>query len=128
MARKTQVEWTKIIEDAARSPLTAAAYCEQIGITANQFYKMSRKLGFTKDGERTEKWYAAARKEIQPGKTSGGLVPVPVRTIQSAEAVPDRQTAAQPQIVIQYEGFRIAVGDDFSKDALQRVVEVVVNA
>ena len=123
MARRTQEEWILIIEDAARSHLSAAAYCRKNGIPVNQFYKMSNRLGYTKGGERTKKWHAAANQEPAQTRNSLELVPVPPKTIREAAAA-----AGQPQIVIQYEGFKVALGDGFSQAALQRALEVIVSA
>ena len=108
--------------------MTAVAYCEQIGVPVNQFYKMSHKLGYTNGGERTEKWYTAARQASPASRGSRELVPVPAETVREAVPSPAHPAGGQPQIVIQYEKFRVAVGDDFSGPALQRVLEVIVNA
>lgn len=130
MARKTQDEWIRIIEDAARSDLTAAAYCERNGISTNQFYKMSHKLGYTHGGERTEKWHAAVSMAQPPALSRQGLVPVPAETLQTSEYSldPEHLPDVQARIFIQYESFKISVGNGFSKETLERVMEVIASA
>ena len=128
MVRKTKEEWILIIEDAARSNLSAAAYCRKNGIPVNQFYKMTHRLGYTKGGERTEKWHSAANQESAQTQNGLELVPVPLKTVREAAAASGQPATAQPQIVIQYESFKVALGDGFSQTALQRALEVIVNA
>lgn len=130
MARRNREDWTRIIEDVARSGLPTAFCCRKMGIASNQFYRMSRNLGYTKDGHHTAKWYAAAGQVPAPPRENNELVPVPLETLRAAAepAAPFSSVVDQPQIFLQYGNFRIALGDGFSKAALQRVVEVLGDA
>ena len=71
MSRKSDQEWNDLIVEAARSGLSVSQFCEERGLTKNQFYRKTARYGFTSGGKRTEKWEAAAR--------GGCPAPVPCR-------------------------------------------------
>ena len=126
---KSRDEWAAIIEAAARSGLKVSDFCRQNNISKNLFYRNSLRLGYTSEGGRTEKWFAAASAESQGSSLSDypALVPVPLQTVQMAWQ-PAGLTCRQSQISILHDSFRIVVEDGFSQDTLRGVLEVMRDA
>ncbi len=128
--RITQEEWVTIIEEAAMSGVRVSEYCREKEISEKMFYRNTQKLGYTRNGKRTEKWNTvASSSEAEDAVISNlrTLVPVPVQTIQAAWSRPDSKTG-DPQVAILHDSYRIIVGEDFSQETLRRVLEVMRNA
>lgn len=130
MARKTRHDWEELITEAARSGISVSEFCSQHSLSKNLFYRMTKLLGYTDGGRRTEKWEAAASGGPVSCNPMPALVAVPVGIVESSRSgvCEDHQGIPQPQIIIRYGGFQIAVGDSFSNESLRRVLEVVAHA
>ena len=126
---RSKLEWSEIIESAARSGLHISDFCRQNNIPKNLFYRNSLRLGYTSNGRRTQKWFSAASGgSEEPGHADcPALVPIPAQTVQMAWRSED-VSSRQPEIAILHGSFRIIVGDSFAPDTLRRILEVMRDA
>lgn len=129
MARKNRHDWDLLIKEAARSGISVSEFCLRHNLRKNLFYRMSKILGYTDGGRRTEKWEAAAAAPVNR-KSLPALVEVPMGIVESGRscAPAEPQEGPEAQIMIRYGEFRITVGDHFSSESLRRVLEVVAHA
>ena len=130
MSRKSDQEWNDLIVEAARSGLSVSQFCEERGLTKNQFYRKTSRYGFTSGGKRTEKWEAAARGGEIPGTEPQTLVAVPAETLETALSEPEPPCSEQAiRKLTDLRGkFIVIVSEGFSEEALRRVLGVVANA
>ena len=147
MEIRTEKEWCSIIESAIQSGEKITQWCREQGIEKSVFYSHCRRLGYIKDGGRTDKWDVCrvdsgifSAETISPDtRKESSLVPVPKHTIRAAmqetgkdEICPDRDPALSPDmfpsVCIQKDVWKVFVGDGFRKDTLRDVLEVIANA
>lgn len=130
MTRKKTSDWEDLIVEAACSGIDVSQFCSLHGLSKSWFYRMARRLGYMEGGKRTEKWEAAASGARTTHSPVQALVAVPQGIVESGRAGQsgEQPDIRQPQIIIRYGEFQIAVGDRFSSESLQRVLEVVAHA
>ena len=130
MKRRSSAEWNELIRDAILSRQTVNDWCRQHDIRKHLFYRHCRSLGYIADGKRTEKWKDCASEAIDsPGLEGSLLVPVPRETISAALVPPEKPVGnGRPAICIQNAGWRIFIGDGFSRETLRDVLEVIGDA
>ena len=149
METKSEKEWNQLIKSSIQSGQRITRWCQEQGVEKSVFYNHCRKLGYIRDGGRTEKWAAcsASTKEVT-GKSifpdaseEQSLVPVPKRTIGAAvreiredDMIPVRYPESSPSpdmfpsVCIQKAAWKVFVGDGFHKETLRDVLEVIANA
>lgn len=130
MTRKKTSDWEDLIVEAACSGIDVSQFCSLHGLSKSWFYRMARRLGYMEGGKRTEKWEAAASGACATHSPVPALVAVPRGIVESGRTGQsgEQPDIRQPQIIIRYGEFQIAVGDRFSSGSLQRVLEVVAHA
>jgi hypothetical protein len=130
MVRQNNYDWEKLIEEAARSGLSVSEFCTQHNLSTNLFYRKAKSLGYMAEGKRTEKWEAAASGNPGPCNPMPAFVAVPLGLVEGSRSCTcsEQHGTPQPQIIIRYGGFQIALGDRFSDESLRRVLEVVAHA
>ena len=130
MTRKKASDWEGLITEAACSGIDIPEFCSLHGFSRSWFYRMARRLGYMDGGKRTEKWEAAASGACATHSPVPALVAVPRGIVESSRTGQsgEQPDIRQPQIIIRYGKFQIAVGDRFSSESLQRVLEVVAHA
>lgn len=130
MTREKTTDWEDLIAEAACSGIDISEFCSRHGISKSWFYRMARRLGYMDGGKRTEKWEAAASGACTTHGPAPALVAVPQRIVESGRTgqFGEQPDIHQPQIIIRYGEFRIAVGDRFSNESLRKVLEVIAHA
>lgn len=130
MSRKSEQEWNDLIVEAARSGLSVNQFCQERGLSKNQFYRKAARYGYTAGGKRTEKWEVAARGEEVPETAPQTFVAVPAETLEKALSEPEAPCTGQEirKITERSGKFIVIVSEGFSEEALRRVLGVVANA
>ena len=125
-----QAHWEKIVLEAYQSGMPVSQWCREQGIRPNHFYRWTKKLGYTSNGQRTEKCPAINKEQPQQ-------VPVPVAVDAPLFVeVPDQVLGGlsepagvfppnQPLITIQAGSYQIGVKDGFDERTLLKVLEVM---
>ena len=125
-----QVHWNRIVTEAYMSRKPITRWCAEHNIRTNHFHRWSKKLGFTKDGKKTEKCLALIESQYQ--SESAQIIPakpvfveVPVQTLDGFMEVDNSFHAAGPHITIQTGNYQIGILDGFNEQTLSKVLEVI---
>ena len=128
---ETRERWNRIVMEAYASRQPIAHWCAEHSIRTNNFHRWSKKLGYTKDGKRTEKCLALI--EGQGENVAAPIIPasplfveVPAQTLGCfTDPATGPFSAAGPLITIQAGNYQIGIRDGFSEQTLSKVLEVV---
>ena len=127
---ETHAYWDKIVSEAYMSREPISQWCAERSIRTNNFHRWSKKLGYTKDGKKTEKCLALIAEQTQPAPApivpaAPVFVEVPTRTLGGFKEAADSFPLARPLITIQAGNYQIGIQDGFSEQTLSKVLEVV---
>lgn len=123
--------WNKIVSEAYKSQEPITQWCAEHNIRENNFHRWSKKLGYTKDGKRTEKCLALIEDQLL--YPSAPIVPAPPLFVEvpaqalgkMTEATTDIIPSAHPLITIQAGSYQIGIQDGFNEQTLSKVLEVI---
>lgn len=124
-----QIHWNNIVLEAYHSGKTISQWCREKGIRTNHFYRWSKKLGYTSNGQRTEKCSAAEeqnRQKTVPLPDSAPIfVEVSAQTLGRVPKPAESFLLDQPLITIQTGNYKIGIQDGFNDQTLSKVLEVI---
>ena len=126
-------KWISILEAAYSSGESVSDWCIEHGpISTRTFYYWSQKLGYTKDGKRTEKCLASEHRSADENTAEQVNPASPVFVDISHElqkcTVPPPPFHQAPPVIIQAGCYQIGVQDGFTPQTLAKVLEVIRNA
>mgnify|MGYP007101953720 CR=1 FL=1 len=123
--------WNRIVTEAYVSRKPIAHWCAEHNIRTNNFHRWAKKLGYTKDGKRTEKCLALI--EDHNETISAPVIPASPQFVEVPAQILGRFTGtaagpcpvAVPLITIQAGNYQIGVCDGFTEQTLSKVLEVI---
>ena len=127
-------QWEKIVSEAYRSGQPIKHWCAEHGIRSNNFYRWAKKLGYTVNKKRSEKYYSLMEGQARYVPSP----PVPVEQPLFVEVLPRQlgiiEAAAgalsedRALISIRAGSYEIGIRDGFNEQTLSKVLEVVGHA
>ena len=121
--------WNRIVSEAYASREPISQWCAEHNIRTNSFHRWAKRLGYTKDGKRTEKCLALIEQQVD--SVSAQIVPSsPVFVEVPAQALGHFSGQAGtlpvgPFITIQAGDYQIGIQDGFNEQTLSKVLEVI---
>ena len=128
-----QEHWDRIVREAYKSRISITRWCAEHNIRSNHFHRWSKKLGYTKDGKKTEKCLALIESQDQPESVQTiSAVPlfveVPAQALGGFVEAESSFPANVPLIMIQAGSYQIGVLDGFNEQTLSKVLGVIRHA
>ncbi|MBR2560580.1 MAG: hypothetical protein IKF59_01645 [Lachnospiraceae bacterium] len=128
-----QEHWNRIVREAYRSRIPITRWCAEHNIRSNHFHRWSKKLGYTKDGKKTEKCLALIESQDQPESIQTIpavplFVEVPAQALGGFVEAESSFPANVPLIMIQTGSYQIGVLDGFNEQTLSKVLGVIRHA
>ena len=128
-----QEHWNRIVREAYKSRIPITRWCAEHNIRSNHFHRWSKKLGYTKDGKKTEKCLALIESQDQPESVQT-ISAVPLFVEVPAQALGGFVEAESsfhpnvPLITVQTGSYQIGVLDGFNEQTLSKVLGVIRHA
>ena len=128
-----QEHWNSIVAEAYRSRMPITRWCAEHNIRTNHFHRWSKKLGYTKDGKKTEKCLALIESQDQPEPArivpeAPLFVEVPAQALDGFVEVESSFRTVVPLIMIQAGNYQIGVPDGFNEQTLSKILGVIRHA
>ncbi len=125
-----QEHWNRIVREAYKSRIPITRWCAEHNIRSNHFHRWSKKLGYTKDGKKTEKCLALIESQHQPETAqiipaSPVFVEVPSQALGVFDEAESGFHATVPRVTIQVGSYKIGILDGFNEQTLSKVLEVI---
>ena len=127
---KNRARWDRIVSKAYKSHEPIRQWCSGHGVRTNSFYKWAKKLGYTKDGKKTEKCLA-----IMEEKPAGASAPdvtaypqfveVPAQLLDCISEKEESFPSESTLITVQAGRYQIGIPDGFNELTLSKVLEVL---
>ena len=125
----TNQYWNEIVITAYRSGEQIRHWCQERGINEKNFHRWAKKLGYTDNGKKTEKFYSLIE-DPAINKSADTLaapvfVEVPQPVLDGFRQPEQAYASSHPLITVQAGSYQISILDGFSEHTLSKVLEVI---
>lgn len=125
----TQQHWSEIVIAAYRSGEKIRHWCQKHGINEKGFHGWAKKLGYTENGKRTDKYYSLMEDPTTEIPEVAMAVPVfvevPSQVLENFREPVQVFPSDHPLITVQAGSYQIGIRDGFSEQTLSKVLEVI---